>query len=83
MAQSSHFFQQCNFFSFVSFPHALLTATLNFLFIVAKVTYCFPDHLVLPNYFVQEADEDDSDGEEDEIEVKKITLLTCLLYGRV
>lgn len=50
---------------------------------MAKVTYCFPDHLVLPNDFVQEADEDDSDGEEDEIEVKKITLLTCVLSGRV
>lgn len=54
-----------------------------YFYIVAKVTYCFPDHLVLPNDFVQEADEDDSDGEEDEIEVKKITLLTCLLSGRV
>ncbi|KAE9453814.1 hypothetical protein C3L33_14277, partial [Rhododendron williamsianum] len=34
-------------------------------------------------FFSNEADEDDSDGEEDEIEVKKITLLTCLLYGRL
>lgn len=81
VAQSSHFFQQCDFFSSVSFPHVLLTPTL-FFFIVVKFMYCFPDHLVLPNESVQEADEDDSDGEEDEIEVKKITLFNRLLFGR-